>query len=168
MTAAGRSAFVGLCVLVASLVAPRARASESYPEAIDRALGTPCPPACITCHTRPSGGELTANTLVGISMRRAGLKCCDTSLLFDVLATLEANGTDSDTDGTPDIEELRAGTDPNAPEGKLECYVPPEDEGCAISGQRTLERAGSVWTFGSVLALLALGRIRRRARRLSK
>jgi MYXO-CTERM domain-containing protein len=164
MTAPFRIAFVGLCVAVASLVAPRAGASESYPEAIERALGTPCPPACITCHTRPSGGELTANTPVGISARRAGLKCCDTSGLFDMLATLEANATDSDADGTPDVDELRAGTNPNALEGKLECYVPPEEEGCAMSGPSTSGPDDAGWAFGFVIALAALSRARRRAR----
>jgi hypothetical protein len=164
MTATARSVFVALCVAIASLVAARAGASESYPEAIERALGTPCPPACITCHTRPSGGELTANTPVGISARRAGLKCCDTGGLFDVLATLEANATDSDADGIPDVEELRAGTDPNALEGKLECYVPPEDEGCAIGPSLTPGRDRSAWALGCVFAMVALGRLRRRAR----
>ena len=164
MTAPARIAFIGLCVAFASLVVPRARASESYPEAVERALDTPCPPACVTCHTRPSGGELTANTPVGISTRRAGLKCCDTSGLFDVLAALEANGTDSDADGTPDVEELRAGTDPNALEGKLECYVPPEAEGCAISDSSALDRKGSASAFGFVLAFVALARSLRRAR----
>jgi len=164
MTAPPRIALVALAVAFASLVGQHARASESYPEAIQRALDTPCPPACTTCHTRPSGGELTANTPLGISARRAGLKCCDTSGLFDALATLEANATDSDADGAPDVEELRAGTDPNALEGKLECYVPPEDEGCSIGRSFTPGRQRSAWALGSVVAVVALGRLRRRAR----
>jgi hypothetical protein len=164
MTAPARIALAGLLVAFASLPAKTARASESYPEAIERALGTPCPPACTTCHTSASGGELTANTPVGISSRRAGLKCCDTSGLFDVLATLEANGTDSDTDGTPDIEELRAGTDPNALEGKLKCYVPPEEEGCSIARSLGPAQARSRWALGCFFAVVALGRLRRRAR----
>jgi hypothetical protein len=164
MTAPFRFALVALLGAAACLFTSRARASESYPEAIERALGTPCPPACTTCHTSASGGELTANTPFGISARRAGLHCCDTSELFDVLATMESNGTDSDMDGTPDIEELRAGTDPNALEGKLECYVPPEEEGCAIRRAPAHGRDGSLSAFATVVALVTLGRVRRRAR----
>lgn len=164
MTAPFRIALFALVAASAWLVAPEAKASETYPGVIEDALDTPCPPACITCHTRPDGGELTANTPFGISTRRAGLHCCNNSELLDVLATLEANGTDSDSDGTPDTEELRAGTDPNAPEGKLECYVPESDEGCAMSCRTASERGRAAWALGALFALVGIARVRRAAR----
>jgi hypothetical protein len=154
-----------LLVASAMLVATSAGASESYPNAIERALDTPCPPDCTTCHTTRSGGSLTANTPVGISARRAGLECCDRAQLLDVLGTLETNMTDSDSDGTPDVDELRAGTDPNALEGKLECYVPPAEDACAAS-PRSARRNGGTGAVATALALLACvtARARRRGR----
>ena len=130
----------GFGVLLAMVVAPSARASESYPTALEAALDMSCPPACTTCHTSSSGGELMANTPLGISARRAGLEYCNTRQLRDVIATLEANATDSDSDGVPDVAELRAGTDPNAAEGNLECYVPEPDEGCALAPRTASNR----------------------------
>ena len=160
MTARHRIFSIGLLAF-ATLLGPDARASESYPKTLERALGSPCPPDCTTCHTRRSGGELTANTPVGISMRRAGLECCDTSLLLDVVGRLETDGTDSDMDGVGDVEEMRAGTDPNALEGKLKCAPPEEDEGCAVGGVSTSTRNDLPWVLGAGLALVAITRRRR-------
>lgn len=145
--------------------APQSHASESYPKTIERALDTPCAPDCTTCHTRPSGGNLTANTPVGISARRAGLECCDTSQLLDVLGTLETNRTDSDADGTPDVDELRAGTNPNALEGKLECYVPPAEEGCAVDSCATPSSRRASWLAPFAAFVLAAAAVRRRSAR---
>jgi hypothetical protein len=139
-------------------------ASESYPRTLEAALEMSCAPACTTCHTRPSGGQLTANSPVGISARRAGLECCDTALLLDVFEALEASGTDSDADGTPDVAEFRAGTDPNAPEGELECVPPPEDPRCTVS--RVPSRTSGAWALG-ILGFLVLVWLRRLPRQVS-
>ena len=162
------SLLAGFCVLLGSVfVAPSARASESYPAALEAALDMTCPPACTTCHSRPQGGELTANKPLGISLRRAGLECCNTRQLRDVIATLEANATDSDSDGVIDVDELRLGTDPNAADGKLECYVPEPDEGCTLAPRTSsTERTAGAWFgFGLGLALAGLVALRHRARR---
>jgi hypothetical protein len=84
-------------------------------------------------------------------------------LLLDVLATLETNGADSDTDGTSDVDELRAGTDPNALEGKLACYEPPADEGCAVNSCSTT-KSPTAGGLVAVVALLSLVRLRRKRR----
>jgi len=147
-------------VLAVLFVATPTPASQSYPMTMEQALDMSCPPDCTLCHTRPSGGTLTANTPVGISARRAGLECCDTSGLLDVIAALETNRTDSDADGVPDTEELRAGTNPNALEGNMKCLPPESDHGCAIAG---LARGrASLWAVGAALALGLLTRARRR------
>ena len=143
-----------------SLVAWRVEASESYPRTLESALDTSCTPDCTTCHTTRRGGNLTANTPVGISMRMTGLECCDTSLLLDVIGRLESAGTDSDMDGVSDTDEMRAGTDPNAPEGKLKCLPPEEDEGCAV-GAPAPDRSRSLWAPGAFVLLLAALRRRR-------
>jgi hypothetical protein len=148
------AAFVMLC-------ATNARASENYPETLEQALDTPCPPDCTTCHTRASGGNLTANTPVGISMRRAGLKGGNASLLLDAIAALESERTDSDVDGVPDVEEMHAGTDPNAAMGKLKCWQPELDESCAVATRSLGERRGSSAALAVWLAVAALVLARR-------
>jgi hypothetical protein len=149
--------------LAAAVVASNALASESYPHTLDRALDMSCPPDCTLCHTTRSGGALTANTPVGISMRRAGLECCDTSQLLDVIAALETDGTDSDADGVSDVDELRAGDDPNATEGKMKCLPPEPDDGCAV--RRRAGESRGPWSILVAAVLFAGMRLRRRNRR---
>ena len=50
MTAPHRIALLAVVTASAWLIAPAARASDSYPHVIENALDTPCPPACTTCH----------------------------------------------------------------------------------------------------------------------
>ena len=95
-------------------------------------------------------------------MRRAGLEGGDTSLLLDAVATLETEATDSDMDGAPDVEEIRAGTDPNAAQGKLACYVPEPEEGCRVFARPPASAAGSAWGLGALLSIAAVVRMRRR------
>jgi hypothetical protein len=78
--------------------------------------------------------------------------------LLDVIAALETNATDSDADGVPDVEELRAGTDPNALEGKLSaCHRNPKRD---VPSARP-RRGTSLWTFGAALVLGLLAKTRR-------
>jgi hypothetical protein len=117
-----------------------ASASPTYPEALAGQLELSCAPACTLCHDTMAGGSLTANQPVGIAVRRLRLASGNTEQLLQVIAQLEANGTDSDGDGTGDVAELRAGGNPNdAADAPLGCYTPPpaeEDGGCAVSRVR--------------------------------
>jgi hypothetical protein len=114
-----------------------ASASPTYPEALAGQLELSCAPACTLCHDTMAGGSLTANQRFGIAVRRLRLASGNTEQLLQVIAQLEANGTDSDGDGTGDVAELRAGGNPNDPDNApLGCYTPPpaDDEGgCAVS-----------------------------------
>jgi hypothetical protein len=114
-----------------------ASASETYPRTLEAELELSCAPACTLCHDTMAGGSLTANRPVGIALRRLRLVSGDPQQLIQVIAQLEANGTDSDGDGTGDVAELRAGGNPNDRDNApLGCYTPPpaeEDGGCALA-----------------------------------
>lgn len=146
------------------LWAQSADASPSYPGAIADELGLDCGPHCTLCHETAKGGFATANRPFGIAARRAGLECCDTSLLPGVLAEIEADGHDADEDGEPDIDELRAFTDPNvAGDEPLTCA--PEEKGCSCSFSGR-PRGGGLGEMALALssALLAARRFTRRRR----
>ena len=132
-------------------------ASPSYPPTLQDELALACEPSCLVCHTRSEGGFGTANTPLGFTLRKARLECCDEDQLVAITRMLEASGTDSDSDGVSDIEELRAATDPNSSEGALECAAPKKSDGCQLG------RGGS--TFGPGLLVLLAAMLFRRAKR---
>ena len=105
--------------LLLALAAGPARASSVFPDRIRVDLALSYTPACTLCHVG-NPGIGTATTPFAISMRARGLVAGNLSSLDTALAALEAEHTDSDHDGVPDIEELKAGTDPNVAGGSLE------------------------------------------------
>ncbi len=87
-----------------------AAASQTYPAAVQEALDTPCPPPCTVCHTTPTGG-LGQLTKFGENLKLQGpLPPSSPDFVDDALASLEQ--TDSDGDGTNDIDELIADQNP--------------------------------------------------------
>lgn len=153
-----------LCGVVLTLLpAGQTHASPSYSPALARALDMRCPPACTLCHTSAQGGLLTANTPFGIAVRRANLPCCDANALPRVLATLEANATDSDQDDIPDVLELRNGTDPNSDAESLAC-APSEPASCALS-RRSIRQPSSELPVSLLFLSLMLAGLRRVGRR---
>jgi hypothetical protein len=128
------SAAISLSILAAPVPAA---ASPTYPGLIDTDLsldydlGTT---HCTICHTSNSGGIGTAITPFALAMRSAGLTLENPPALQTALATLDANGTDSDCNGTPDIQQIKDGQDPNTG-----VYIngstmsPPADPGCSLS-----------------------------------
>ena len=106
-------------LLLVLLVAAPARASSVFPDRIRVDLALSYTPACTLCHVGAPGIG-TAATPFATSMRARGLVAGNLSSLDTALAALEAEHTDSDHDGVPDIEELKAGTDPNVAGGSLE------------------------------------------------
>lgn len=71
----------------------------------------------------------------------------------EALSLLEAAGTDSDADGVGDVDELRVGDDPNAPDRSL-CALAPR-YGCGA--QVAPRSASGPATWGALALLLGLG-----------
>lgn len=106
---------VGLAVL--ALFAPRAaRASESFPEAIQGALGMSCAPPCTICHDSLSGGYGTVNKPFGIAMFDVGgLTPKQPETVAPALAALEGGGGAAGSAGTAGAPD--AGADAGATGG---------------------------------------------------
>src|SRR5262249_59260271 len=90
-------------------------------------------PACTLCHNGRGGGFGTVTAPSGKSMRAGGLVAQNLGSLDTALDALAAEHTDSDGDGVGDIDELKAGSDPNVAGGGS---APPPTYGCFdVSGQ---------------------------------
>jgi hypothetical protein len=158
------AAVVGLLGLA---LAPHATASQAYPEALRAELGladiVDPPLGCLLCHKDLVGGFMTATKPFGRSVLKAGATGASVPSLRAALQSLEEAGTDSDFDGSADIAELRAGTDPNVAEvGEGEPIpqreeVPLPETGCSLSRPPGM---GGVWS-ALVVALFWLARRRR-------
>jgi hypothetical protein len=162
-----RALFRLLPLTFAVLPAAGALASPSYPVAIASELDLPCEPACTLCHTRETGGFATVNTPFGLTVRmQHDLACCDPARLTEVLDEIRGAEADSDDDGTSDIDELRALTDPNSEDDvDLACEAPAaSDSGCSVSTPSASRnaQASSVLFVASVFVVVAAAVRRRR------
>ena len=134
-----------------------AHASSAFPGEVRSHLALSYTPDCGICHSNGQTGFGTVNTPFGTSMRSRGLMAGNTASVDAALDALAAEHKDSDGDGVGDIDELKAGTNPNVAGGG---NVPPVSYGCFdVTGQP-----------GSPLALLPaalgllLGSVHRRLR----
>lgn len=135
-----------------------ASATPNFPQAVAGHLGLASAPGCTLCHAG-TPGRGTVTTPFGQTLRSRGAAAYDQAALERALDALAAERKDSDKDGTPDIDELRAGGDPNAAAGE-EPVTPEYGVACAASPRG----GGSAWSFAWILAPFAWAR-RRRARR---
>lgn len=146
-------------------VALPAAASEPFPAYIAEKYKMACVPACTLCHLTNLGG--TANlkkepsfvyTLLLADAMNHMLSPGLPETMDTALATMEAMGSDTDMDGSPDIEELKFGTDPNGSNTPL-CDVP--KYGCGASVANTAPtRLGALALAASVMLVLGLRRRR--------
>lgn len=108
-----RSRLSALSVL-SLLASTSSLASSNFPGEMSSHLGGDTPvPSCTVCHASNAGGFGTVTKSHGISLMDAGLVAGDVASLTAALDTLAADATDSDGGGVADVDELKAGTDPN-------------------------------------------------------
>lgn len=142
-------------LIVLSLLASIGYTSPQFPAEIESYLNLPCTPPCTICHLTNQGGVGTATMDFGMAAKQNGLVPQDVGSLQNALDAMDAAGVDSDGDGTPDIQELEQGTDPN-PGGQAFCQVAQPVYGCSTSGGR----GAGAWAIALVLAAIGLGRRR--------
>lgn len=144
-----------------------AHATPNFPPEIQAYLRAKSKPPCRICHTTGDiGGLGTVNTLFGTNMRARGLSADDIPSLHAALDKMTAEKVDSSKGrGTPDVEVLKQGGDPNqvAPTFPLEdpvygCGGDP-GSGASFSGRAS----GAPLVALGVLSLVA-----RRRRRLTR
>ncbi|HVY31328.1 MAG TPA: thrombospondin type 3 repeat-containing protein [Polyangiaceae bacterium] len=147
--------FSGLCLTGLVAGSARARASETFPPLLKANLELsqlPYPPkGCQLCHQTDDGGAMTATKPFGRAMLKAGTVGGSPPSMIAALHALEADGTDSDGDGTPDIAELRAGSDPNVPaEGAMVVTkeIPLPETGCSMT---RVDGAAGTWSLWVVI-----------------
>jgi hypothetical protein len=132
-------------------------AKENFPDAIQADRRLPYRPPCRLCHIQGTTGSGSVATPFGISMLAHGMTGSESSLA-PALNALEADHTDSDGDGTPDITELTdGGTDPNTPANVRLVGEDPR-YGCSVAPAGRSPRWGEV--LASALALASALRTR--------
>jgi MYXO-CTERM domain-containing protein len=142
-------------LLVAVLfVALPAGASSTYPGAIKDHLTASKLPACTLCHQTAGGGGPVVTPFAHAMVAEGLTGGSNTTALTAALDALEAAGTDSDGDGTGDIDELRAGGDPNTAGASNAGPTPVYGFGCAA--------APAASPLVGALAVLGLFALRRR------
>ena len=137
----------------------RAHASPDFPHVIQTEEQLPAEPPCTLCHAPGTPGLGTVVTYFGRTMLSLGVSAQNDGSLRAALAQDDAEQIDSDGDGIPDIEELRAGSDPNDGPGN---HLPVPETGCALApaGHASGRFAAFAWL---VLTAVARLRCKRRA-----
>lgn len=160
-----RSSSLVLVLLGVAMCATRAEASQHFPAVVQSTLGLKEAPPCTLCHQTDRGGENTTTQPFGRTMQRFGaVKKNDSSVVL-ALQRADEDGTDSDGDCVPDIDELVA-TPPGNPNGRARdagvCgtpEIPPIIKtGCTVSSHCRNQFVTTVYSA----CLLVL--VRRRAR----
>lgn len=145
-------------LVVLLLVAAPALASSNYPSEVKTHLEAAAIPQCTICHDTNAGGFGTVNQPFGVALMDNGLVSGDVEALGTALDAVEAAGTDSDGDGVGDVDEVRAGADPN--DGA--------DGGVAADAETLLYGFGCAAGGTPAALVLLLGLLRRRRRRAAR
>lgn len=104
--------------LVALVVAleGEAQATPNFPSELEshyELTNLPGSPPCLLCHSNAAGGKGTVTTPFGTYLLSRGARAYDAASLRRALDADRGERHDSDGDGTPDYDDLRAGRDPN-------------------------------------------------------
>jgi hypothetical protein len=142
-------------VLVNALMFPlKASAMPDFPGQIQQHLGLANPPSCIICHGSAQGGGPVSQPF-GQAMLADGLNSSGGVSLTAALDKMEADKTDSNGDGIPDIEELRQGIEPTSDK-------PPVVYGCG--GGRIAPRGHPGWP-ATMIAIITFAYLSHRSSR---
>jgi len=133
-------------------------ASASFPSVVESALNlttiTVDPPlGCKLCHTSDSGGLGTLSRF-GTLMKQYGAMPGANQSVVQALMLVEQSDKAL-------IDDIKAGRDPNADESAAPSLPSPQ-YGCSTVGRST--GAGPAWIAAALTALLALGRVVRKAK----
>ena len=118
-------------------------ATPDFPAAIQRDLGLQAPPRCTICHATDAGGAGTVVQPFGVYLRSRGLRAFDESSLGDALLAAAGERHSSNGSGVSDIDALKAGQDPNSPEGTALAPA----YGCSSSSPTSLSPVAALWMW---------------------
>lgn len=116
-----RVVLIASCLVLALVRAPNAHASPFFPTSIQSDLGLNYAPDCLLCHNNESGGIGTVKTAFGKNMMARGLVDFSADSLQTALTLMDQQHVISAGGCLPDIEELKAGRDPNHPNDAATC-----------------------------------------------
>lgn len=150
-------AVFGAVLLVSLSASHSAKASPDFPDVIGSYLAAPTP-ECSVCHSGGVTRRGTVTTLFGAALIERGLVKRDNDALRNALESLSVEAIDNDGDQVTDLDELKAGTDPNAPPGVSS--LEPIRYGCGIGAHgRPMHRSHSeVGALGVFFSAFLLGR----------
>jgi hypothetical protein len=147
-----------------------ARATPNFPPAIQQHLSLAAEPHCAICHSDGDKGGLgTVTTPFGKNMRQRGLVPFDTNALKNALDEMSSRHVNSAGDCLDDIDELKAGRDPNVADpscldGGGGRITPTEGDGpsygCAVARPRRTREVPIVVFFAATILLLRRSRFR--------
>jgi Bacterial TSP3 repeat len=90
-----------------------ARAKSEFPSEIKNKYVLTYDVPCAVCHIKGNVASATPITPFALSLRARGMTG-DNQSLSSALDKLKSDAVDSDGDGVTDVDELKAGTDPNS------------------------------------------------------
>jgi MYXO-CTERM domain-containing protein len=109
-----RSPLLLIATTAASLLAARAAsASPDFPFTVQEHLGLTYEPPCTICHTTDAGGSGTATKPFALAMKERGISAANTPAVAPALDKMVADEIDSDCNDVTDVDQLKAGQDPN-------------------------------------------------------